>query len=448
MYPVRFRTHRAVAVSRPTEPELLRFRTELLESATPLWKQVVVGAMVIIIASTMCLGQMMGSREAVVVGILAVLVPFLPSLLLRYSAAYGRWRWRRAHPDAPALSRVELIEVPGELGLTMLDEDPALQWSLSARDARVVQVQALQEAEPRPLQLPGEGRGELRLGADAKLRVQLGRVKSDVALTLHVGSDSLSLGMSGGYMSSEDAFAALPLYAGPVLWVSDAQAEAILDWVRPIADALGAGFPPTLTNRLRPRRATGAPIGGDGDLYARLGVSREASQEEIKTAWRRRARLVRDDGAALTALREAYDVLRDEERRARYDAGITADPADVFSQFGDLFGELFGQGTVRADATAELYLTAEECASGCQRKVTFQKRRPCNCGEPKQVGFLTVVDRDGCERCGGSGFQTEPGEVIVTVPEGVTGGTRLRLRGAATPDGGPEGDLYVEILTG
>ncbi len=247
------------------------------------------------------------------------------------------------------------------------------------------------------------------------------------------------------------------------------------------------------------------------DYYQVLGVPRDASAEDIKKRFRQLARETHpdanpDDPTAEERFREiaeAYEVLSDPERRARYDRGEVFASGDLFSQFGGLddilqqfFGSTFGGfdfgfggGGRRprrgSDVTVSLELTLEEAAFGVRREVTFRAPTRCeHCGgsgaEPGtapvtcatcrgrgrvQVARNTLLGQmmtvAACAACGGTGRRIDTpcsrcrgegrvmGErsVSVVVPEGVEDGTRLRLngRGGAGPAGSPPGDAYVEL---
>ena len=250
------------------------------------------------------------------------------------------------------------------------------------------------------------------------------------------------------------------------------------------------------------------------DYYATLGVEPDASPDEIKKAFRRLARATHPDAnpgdptaeARFREVAEAYEVLSDPEKRARYDRGDTLDPAGLFQgtgSFEDLlasvFGEggLFGQGGVFGggfpgardsrgrDIRVRLAVDLEEAAFGATRSVRFRAAvtcescsgsgarsgsgtRSCNiCAGTGQVrmarrsafgSLMTVtacracrgagsVIADPCAGCGGEGVTEGEKEVSVDVPTGVTDGNRLRLigEGEAGRRGAPPGDLYVDL---
>jgi molecular chaperone DnaJ len=247
------------------------------------------------------------------------------------------------------------------------------------------------------------------------------------------------------------------------------------------------------------------------DYYELLGVSPRATDEEIKRAYRRMARELHPDSTGGDAVAEArfkevtraYEVLRDPERRARYDRygpeGVEAPMggmADAFfgGNLGDIFDAFFGgatgmrrqAGPVRgADAEVVLELDFRDAVFGVQRDVTVEAPVACEtcsgsgarpgttavrCPDCQGSGELRrmrqsilgqVVTAVPCQRCQGlgeaitspcsdcrgDGRRLEQRTFTVDVPAGVDQGSTLRLtgRGPAGPRGGPPGDLYVHL---
>jgi molecular chaperone DnaJ len=242
------------------------------------------------------------------------------------------------------------------------------------------------------------------------------------------------------------------------------------------------------------------------DHYQTLGVARNASQDEIKRAYRGLARRHHPDAnqhdpdaeERFKEVTRAYEVLSDPTKRQRYDMfGDERAGAAGFSDFGgisDLFASFFGGagGTSRqrgptrgADILAEVELTLEEAAVGVERDVEVETLVECSecdgsgaargtfpsrcsdCGgtgevrHARQTVFGNMITATSCPRCGGSGqVIDEPcgtcagrGRVRTTdiltvrVPAGVDDGAQLRVsgRGQAGVRGGRSGDLYVEI---
>ncbi len=244
------------------------------------------------------------------------------------------------------------------------------------------------------------------------------------------------------------------------------------------------------------------------DHYQTLGVGRDASTEEIKRAFRKLARETHPDanpGDATAEQRfrevaEAYEVLSDPQRRARYDRGETVDLGDLFQDFGfddilrSVFGDsgLFGTGAARRgpargrDILARVEIDLREAAFGTEAEVAFRANGRCSdcsgrgarvgtspttcdvCGGAGAVrvsrrgllGNVTTVApceqcsgtgeriTDPCPACSGQGVLSRDRSVRVEVPAGVETGTRLRLsrEGESGPRGGDAGDLYVEVL--
>lgn len=248
------------------------------------------------------------------------------------------------------------------------------------------------------------------------------------------------------------------------------------------------------------------------DYYEVLGVERSADGSVLKTAYRKLALQFHpdrnpDDPSAeerFKEVSEAYTVLSDPERRARYDrfghaglggpGGAPPDFGDL-GGFGDLFNDLFGdifggggrggrrrgRGQRGADLRYNLEIELDDVRSGVEPTIKIPKMRACeicsgsgaapgsrpescqHCGGQGQMvfqqGFFRVnrvceicngsgeVIRDHCRECRGSGRIESQQTLQVRVPPGVDDGARLRLvgEGEAGIAGGPAGDLYVVI---
>ncbi len=245
------------------------------------------------------------------------------------------------------------------------------------------------------------------------------------------------------------------------------------------------------------------------DYYQVLDVARTATEVEIKKAYRRLAMKFHPDRnptdheaeGRFKEVKEAYEVLSDPQKRAAYDqfghAGVDAsrgagqgfDPRDAFGDiFGEVFGDIFGGGRRNrsgvyrgADLRYELALDLEQAVFGATANVEFttlaecgeckgsgsaQGAKPATCetcrgaGQVRmQQGFFAVqqtcprcqgrgqVITDPCSGCRGQGRLRRQKTLAVKVPAGVDDGDRIRLtgEGEAGRNGGPAGDLYVEI---
>ncbi|MCO8129037.1 molecular chaperone DnaJ [Acidimicrobiia bacterium EGI L10123] len=253
------------------------------------------------------------------------------------------------------------------------------------------------------------------------------------------------------------------------------------------------------------------------DLYELLGVPRDASQDDIKRAYRAKARELHPDANPddpdaehhFKEVAQAWEVLRDPEKRARYDrfgdAGIGGagqpgggDPFAGFGGVGDIFDAFFGgqspfggggagrSGPMRGpDLEVVTELDFTEAVFGAQHKVDVRTAVACevcdatgatpgtsattcaDCGGAGQVrrvrqsllGQMVTtaacprcngageVIADPCGNCAGEGRTLQDRSFTVDIPPGVDAASTLRLqgRGAAGPRGGPPGDLYVHF---
>jgi len=244
------------------------------------------------------------------------------------------------------------------------------------------------------------------------------------------------------------------------------------------------------------------------DYYEILGVARDASQDEIKKAFRKLARDTHpdanpDDPAAEARFREiaeAYEILSDPQRRAAFDRGEQFGAGDLFSNFGGLddilqqffgggFGGFGGVGRRGPQRGGDIGVTVDldlgEAAVGASRtiEVTAPERCPacgatgaepghdprrcptCNGAGQVQVArqtmlgsMMTVTDCASCrgsgeiidtpcKMCSGRGRIDADRSLTVEIPAGVDDGTRLRLsgRGGVGERGAPPGDVYVQV---
>ncbi|TRD22641.1 molecular chaperone DnaJ [Palleronia caenipelagi] len=252
------------------------------------------------------------------------------------------------------------------------------------------------------------------------------------------------------------------------------------------------------------------------DYYDVLGVSKGASADEIKKAYRGKAKELHPDRnsdnpnaeAQFKEVNEAYEILKDAEKKAAYDRfghaafeggmgggrpgggyGQQGDFASAFSDvFDDLFGDFMGQrrgGGQRAsrgsDLRYNLRISLEDAYNGLQKTINVPTAVSCGTcegtgaeggAEPAtcptcsgmgkvraQQGFFTVertcptcsgagqIVKNPCNNCGGAGRVQKERALSVNIPKGVETGSRIRLsgEGEAGLRGGPSGDLYIFI---
>ena len=222
------------------------------------------------------------------------------------------------------------------------------------------------------------------------------------------------------------------------------------------------------------------------DYYELLGVKRDATDKEIKQAYRKLARkhhpdVNPGDKSAEEKFKEinaAYEVLSDPEKRAKYDRyGDNWQYADQFSEwqqpYGDSaqggggtfdFGDIFGGGR-RGGTFEDLFrgfggrttsprprrgrdyehsieVTLEEAYHGTTRLLDMQAEKVCDICKGKGA-----IENAPCYTCGGTGRVLQPQRIEVKVPQGVKDGSRIRVAGKGGPGsaGGSNGDLYLVV---
>ena len=220
------------------------------------------------------------------------------------------------------------------------------------------------------------------------------------------------------------------------------------------------------------------------DYYQILGVSRNASEKEIKQAYRRLARKHHPDlnpgdksaEAKFKEINAAYEVLSNPEKRKKYDqfgeqweyaeqfakaggqervrwdfskGGTTFEYGDL-SGFDDIFSRLFGDSGIGSrtrrgpqlsqDIESPIEVTLEEAYHGSMRVIQLQTAEPCTaCGGTGRVGNRV------CTICNGAGVKLIPKRLEVKIPAGVRDGSRIRIsgEGGSGRAGGSKGDLYL-----
>ncbi len=252
------------------------------------------------------------------------------------------------------------------------------------------------------------------------------------------------------------------------------------------------------------------------DYYEVLGVSKTASDDEIKKAFRALAKKYHPDmhpgdkecEEKFKEAQEAYAVLSDADKRRQYDqfghsafdgtggaGGFDFSGMDMGDIFGDLFGDFFGGGSRRrandgpmkgANLRTSVRITFEEAVFGCEKEIEMVLKDECQtchgtgakpgttpetcskCGGKGKVVFTqqsffgTVqnvqtcpecsgsgkIVREKCPDCRGTGYIASKKKIQVSIPAGIDNGQSVRIREKGEPgiNGGPRGDLLVEVV--
>ena len=251
------------------------------------------------------------------------------------------------------------------------------------------------------------------------------------------------------------------------------------------------------------------------DYYEILGVAKTASDDEIKKAYRALAKKYhpdinpgdKDAEAKFKEINQAYAVLSDADKRAKYDqfgaeaaegnysggAGFGGfEGFDISDIFSDMFGG-FGGGSRRTrtgpergdDLLSRVYISFEEAAFGCKKDIKYQRVERCTecggtgaakgttpkvcskCGGTGQIktqqktpfgvfqtshvcdacGGKGTVVTDPCKACKGAGLKTVSKTLEVSIPAGIVNGQKIALRGMGNcgRNNGPTGDLYISV---
>ena len=256
------------------------------------------------------------------------------------------------------------------------------------------------------------------------------------------------------------------------------------------------------------------------DYYEVLGVDKSANDAEIKRAYRKLAKKYHPDAnpgdkeaeAKFKEASEAYAVLSDKDKRAKYDqfghaafdggagGGFDFNEADFSDIFSDLFGggfggfgDIFGGGRSQnsnaprkgANVRASVRISFQEAVFGCEKELELYLKEECptchgagakpgtqkttctRCGGKgrivmQQQSFFGTVQnvttcpecggsgqiiKEKCSSCGGSGFISKKKHIAVSIPAGIDDGQSVRIREKGEPgvNGGPRGDLLVEV---
>ena len=216
------------------------------------------------------------------------------------------------------------------------------------------------------------------------------------------------------------------------------------------------------------------------DYYEVLGVSRGASEDEIKKAYKKMARKYHPDlnpgdktaEEKFKEVNEAYEVLSDADKKARYDqyghAGVDPnfgaggfgggfDGGFDFGDLGDIFGSFFGGGFGGGRRTnpnapqrgesirMSIAISFEEAAFGCEKAVTVERYETCDTCHGN--GCAPGTSPEVCPDCHGTGTVRKKKTIQASIPAGIDNGQTISIRGQgnAGKNGGPAGDLLITI---
>ncbi|WEL22901.1 molecular chaperone DnaJ [Candidatus Nanohalovita haloferacivicina] len=237
------------------------------------------------------------------------------------------------------------------------------------------------------------------------------------------------------------------------------------------------------------------------EYYELLGVSEDASQDEIKKAYRKKAKKYHPDSNSDTAdeekfkkINKAYDVLSDEEKRKKYDrfgkqgveGNARAGQQRASQNFQDIFEHLFGGGgrgrSSGQNLRIQTSITLEEAYKGIEKSFQVKRRKECpecngsgaengntsTCTECEGQGQVRQVQRTPfgrtqtvtecpqcngtgnipetkCSECNGEGLTEQKETITVDIPSGVKDGQRLKVAGKGNESNGRPGDLIIRV---
>ena len=214
------------------------------------------------------------------------------------------------------------------------------------------------------------------------------------------------------------------------------------------------------------------------DYYEVLGISKGASEDEIKKAYKKMARKYHPDlnpgdkeaEEKFKEVNEAYEVLSDPDKKARYDqyghagvdpnfgaGGAGFDGNFDFGDLGDIFGSFFGGGFGGGRRTnpnapqrgesirMSLAISFEEAAFGCEKSVTVDRMEQCTTCHGS--GCAAGTTPEVCPDCHGTGTVRKRKTIQASIPAGIDNGQTISIRGQghAGVNGGPAGDLLITI---
>lgn len=219
------------------------------------------------------------------------------------------------------------------------------------------------------------------------------------------------------------------------------------------------------------------------NYYETLGVAKTASKDEIKSAFRKLAKKYHPDSIEgneekFKEINDAYSVLSNEESKKKYDSKLNEINSDYLK---NMFNDILNRNNIKKkingeNITATLKITLEESINGCEKKISFKRKKQCSIcgGSGSKDGVLVTcpicngkgtihsllnskecnmcngkgyLAKNRCVKCNGNGHEFSSTSMTITIPKGIKNGNIISIKsyGNCGYNGGSNGDLTIKV---